>query len=510
MSEPAAPPEIPRFDPARRRAVTFAIALISATAALEGTIVSTAMPTIIGDLQGLGLYSWVFSVFLLTSTVTMPLYGRLGDLYGRRRLLLVATTLFLVGGVACAAARTMPQLVLARGLQGLGAGGLLPVTIAVVADLYVLRERARLQALFSLIWGSASLIGPLLGAFLTLTFGWRSIFLAVVPFGLVTLYLVFTQMRESRAASPDPFDWTGSATLILGVTALLVSVLQEAGASFGPGWRTAAFGAGLVLLAVFVRQQNRRAHPLVPTTLLTRRETAAPYVAGAIVGTAIFGVDTFVPLFVQGALGGTAASAGAVVTPIMFFWALSASLGARAVVRYGFRKAAVVGALVIAAGCAALVAAAVLEAGVAWISASCSLIGAGLGPVAVSQMLAVQHAAPARERGVASSLVPFFRALGGALGVGALGGLLASGLHARLGDAADAAGRFIAGHEGALPGGVAESAVRHAVAASLLPVFGVMLGLSLVNIWVTTRFPGQATDAAPGAAPGAHEPVSIE
>jgi len=496
MSEPASPPDTPRFDPARRRAVTFALALISATAALEGTVVSTAMPTIVGDLQGLSLYSWVFSIFLLTSTVTMPLYGRLADIYGRRRILLLATTLFLIGGLACAFARSMPELVAARGLQGLGAGGLLPVAIAVVADLYSLRERARIQALFSAIWGTASLIGPLLGAFLTLSFGWRSIFLVIVPLGIVSLALEATQMRESRASRPDPFDWMGGATLTVGVTALLLATLRESGgAGHGPR-RLLLFAAGIGLLAAFARQQARRRHPLVPLTLLTHRATAAPYVAGALVGTTIFGVDTFVPLFVQGARGGTAAAAGAVVTPIMFFWATSASLGTRALVRYGFRATARVGAILIAVGCGALLAAALVEAPVAWISAACALIGMGLGPLATSQMLAVQHAAPETERGVASSLVPFFRALGGALGVGTLGGVLSSGLDRHLGAAADVAGRLLAGHEATLPAGITPLAVRHAIAGSLLPVFGVMLLLALVNVAVTGRFPGRADDPA--------------
>jgi MFS family permease len=496
MSELVPSPDPPRFDPARRRAVTFALALISATAALEGTVVSTAMPTIVGDLQGLSLYSWVFSIFLLTSTVTMPLYGRLADIYGRRRVLLLATSLFLIGALACAMARSMPQLIVARGLQGLGAGGLLPVAIAVVADLYALRERARIQALFSSIWGTASLIGPLLGAFLTLTFGWRSIFLVVVPLGLVSLALEATQMRESRVSRADPFDWLGGATLTVGVTALLLATLHDAGNGGHTRVRLLLLGVGAALLAAFARQQARRAHPLVPLTLLTHRDTASPYLAGALVGTTIFGVDTFVPLFVQGARGGTAAAAGAVVTPIMFFWATSASLGTRALVRYGFRATAIVGAILIAVGCGALLAAALVEAGVGWISAACALIGMGLGPLATSQMLAVQHAAPETERGVASSLVPFFRALGGALGVGALGGLLSSGLNRHLGPAADAAGRFIAGHQAALPPGITPSAVRHAIAASLLPIFGVMLALAIVNVVVAGRFPGRADDSA--------------
>src|SRR5207245_1169391 len=246
------------------------------------------------------------------------------------------------------------------GLQGLGAGGLLPVAIAVVADLYALRERARIQALFSAIWGTASLIGPLLGAFLTLSFGWRSIFLVIVPLGLVSLVLEATQMRESRASRPEPFDWLGGATLTVGVTALLLATLHEPGARGHLQLRLLMFAVGAALLAAFARLQVGREHPLVPLTLLTHRETAAPYVAGALA-----------------------------------------------------------------------------EAPVAWISAACALIGMGLGPLATSQMLAVQHAAPETQRGVASSLVPFFRALGGALGVGTLGGLLSAGLDRRLGAAAD-------------------------------------------------------------------------
>src|SRR6059058_253967 len=309
----------------------------------------------------------------------MPLYGRLADIHGRRRILLLATSLFLIGGLACAFARSMPQLVAARGLQGLGAGGLLPVAIAVVADLYALRERARIQALFSAIWGTASLIGPLLGAFLTLSFGWRSIFLVIVPLGLVSLVLEATQMRESWASRPEPFDGMGGATLTVGVTALLLATLHEPGTRGHLPLRLLMFAIGAALLAVFARLQAGREHPLVPLTLLTHRETAAPYVAGALVGTTIFGIDTFVPLFVQGARGGTAGAAGAVVTPLIFFWALSATAAGRMILRFGFRRTARSGAVLILVGLAGLVACAVVNAGVAWASAACAVVGAGLG-----------------------------------------------------------------------------------------------------------------------------------
>jgi len=229
----------------------------------------------------------------------------------------------------------------------------------------------------------------------------------------------------------------------------------------------------------------------VPPALFTRADTATPYVACALLGTTIFGVDTFVPLFVQGARGGTAAAAGAVVTPIVLFWALSAAVAARAIVAWGYRATAIVGAVVILLGLAGLIAAALTGARTAWISAACALIGSGLGPSSMSQLLAIQYVAEERQRGVATSLVPFFRALGGALGVGALGAILSAGLARRLGAAADTAGRLLTGQLDAIPAGVSAAALRHAIDQSLLPVFAVLLGLALVNVFVVAWFPGR-------------------
>jgi MFS family permease len=481
------------------RAVTFALVLVTALASLESTVVSTAMPTIIGELRGLPVYSWVFSAYLLSATVTMPIYGRLADLYGRRRILLIAISLFVVGAGACAAAQTMTHLIAARVLQGLGAGGLMPVALIVSGDLFSLRERARIQGLFSGIWGVASLAGPMLGAALTVTFGWRSIFSINLPLGVIAFFLVATKMIESRATRPDPLDVSGGLLLAGGITALLLSVLQKTGgAALSPTGRVALIVAGVVLLAVFARQQARREHPLIPPELFRHARTVAPYVSGALLGTTIFGVDTFVPLFVQGARGGTAMAAGAVVTPVVLMWAVSAALAARAVVRFGFRRTAQMGAVLILLGCAGLIACAVLHAHVGTITATCALIGAGLGPSSMSQVLAIQHAAEERQRGVATSLVPFFRAVGGALGVGALGGLLAAGLSHRLGPAAEAAGALLAQAHTAPAATAADlPALGAALEGALIPVFVVLLVLATVNVAVASSFPRHADPAPP-------------
>jgi MFS family permease len=240
--------------------------------------------------------------------------------------------------------------------------------------------------------------------------------------------------------------------------------------------------SGLVLLAVFVRLEGSREHPLVPPDLFRHARTAAPYVGGVLLGTTIYGVDTFVPLFVQGARGGTAGAAGAVITPLVLFWALSAAVAARVIVRFGFRRTARAGALLILAGFIGLLVAARLDAPVLAISAACGLIGAGLGPSSLSQVLAIQNVVDEGRRGVATSLVPFSRTVGGSLGVGALGGILAAGLTRRMGAAAETAGAALA--EGRVP-----RELRLALEQSLFPVFVVLLALATVNLVVTSRFP---------------------
>src|SRR6266542_2219591 len=264
-------PPPPRFDPKRRRAVTVALVLVTALASFEATVVSTAMPTIIGDLGGLPLYAWVFSVYLLTSTVAMPVYGRLADIHGRRRLILVAIAVFLTGAVTCASAHSMPQLIAARAIEGLGAAGLIPIALTVIADLYSLEERARIQGLFSSVWGFAALVGPLLGAFFTVHFGWRSIFSVNIPLGAIAFFLVATRMIESRASLPDPVDLAGASTLAIGVSLVLVAVLRAPGSRSSRG---SGRGANIRSCLRISSATGRPRRPISPASSSARRSTA--------------------------------------------------------------------------------------------------------------------------------------------------------------------------------------------------------------------------------------------
>src|SRR5262249_45984133 len=278
-----------------------------------------------------------------------------------------------------------------------------------------------------------SLVGPLIGAWMTVSFGWRSIFFINVPLGLIALLIVQTQMIESRAVGSDPLDVAGASTLAIGVSALLFAMLHNPAHETSGLLRSIFLLLAALSLTVFIALQKRRDHPLVPLSLFGRWESAAPCLSGALMGTTIYGVDTFVPLFVQGARGGTAGAAGAVITPLVFLWATSAAVAGRLIVCFGFPPTALWGAMVILLRLFGLLAGAAANAPVPWISAACAFVGAGLGPMSLAQILAIQDVVPEAQRGVATSLVPFFRTIGGSLGVGALGGILSAGLAKRLG-----------------------------------------------------------------------------
>lgn len=394
-------------------------------AAMEGTVVSTAMPTVIGDLHGIRVYSWVFSLYLLTSTTTVPIYGKLADLYGRRRVFLTATSIFLIGSMLSGAARTMPQLIAARGLQGLGAGGVLPITLTIVGDMYTLRERGRVQALFTSVWGLSSLAGPLVGAALTQALSWRWVFYVNLPFGLVSAALVGAFLRESRAAqSGARLDLPGLALMTGGVVALLIMLLQL-GTLGGRLPITVVPGAVVAAgcLGAFVWQERRAADPMLPLSLFTNPVIAASTIGNVLIGLLIYGVDTYVPLFMQGVRGGGPRSAGLALTPMLLSWSLSAYAAGRMLHRAGFVKLAAFGTVTILAATISLAAASAATP-TGWIEATMAVMGVGLGYSSMTFLVFTQNAVAWDQRGVVTAATQFFRSMSGTIGVAALGAVL--------------------------------------------------------------------------------------
>jgi EmrB/QacA subfamily drug resistance transporter len=398
-------------------------------AAIEATIVATAMPTVVTQLGGLAHYSWVFSAYILTSTVTMPLWGKLSDLHGRRRFYLASIGVFLFGSALCGMAQSMPQLIACRALQGIGAGGLLPLGMTILGDLYTLQERGKAQALLSGAWGLASILGPLVGGSVTDHFSWRWVFYLNLPFGAVAAALVGANLIDAPRHGRARIDYRGAVLMAACVTLLLLALGQTGTreAVLTP-WQVVALYAGSLALGYgFVRLESSSEEPIVPFELMRDPLVAATILAGFLVGIAMFGVLTFVPLFVQSALGGTASDAGRALSPLLLGWVVMSVVTGRLLPRVGFRPIILGGLALVCLGFLGLLRVD-RSTGMGPLAIDLGLMGMGMGMTLLSLLLALQHAVPQKRLGVATSLGQFTRSVGAAVGVAMMGAILAASL----------------------------------------------------------------------------------
>lgn len=458
-----------------RQLVTTAVLLGMFLAALEATAVAAAVPTAVGEMGSVSRLSWVYSIYLLTSTTTVPLFGKLADLYGRRITYHVAVGLFLIGSALCGMAGSFEQLILFRAIQGLGAGGVQPIGITIIGDIYTLEERGRMQALFSGIWAVASLTGPLLGGWITDAFSWRWIFYLNLPFGLASAWMLHRSLREREQRREHGLDVLGTVSLTIAVTLLLVALVE------GPevwGWtdaRTLSLFAGSVAsLALFFWQERRAAEPMLPLDLFRNRIIAVSSLGNTVLGTLLFAIIAFVPVYVQGVLGGTAVNAGIMLMPMLIGWPISSTLVGRYMTRIGYRSFAIGGSLLLITGCSLLaLVGSSFDRPV--VLAAMLLAGLGMGFTSMPYLLGPQNAVPWSQRGVTTSSVQFFRTIGGSVAVAALGALLNARLQAvdpRLdpNTALDPALRAKAGSE----------ALAHLTSALLYGLQGVFLVTALI------------------------------
>ncbi|HYH07793.1 MAG TPA: MDR family MFS transporter [Thermoanaerobaculia bacterium] len=403
----------------RRWLVTAGVMTGMLLAALEGTVVGTAMPTIVAALGGLAHYSWVFSAYLLTSTVTVPVWGKLSDLFGRRPLFQIGVAVFLLGSLACGIAQTMTQLIIARAFQGIGAGALVPLAMTIIGDIFTLEERARMQGLFSGVWGVSSVFGPLLGGFITDQLSWRWVFLINLPVGIAAAAIIGFALVEPKRHERPAIDYLGAAVLTLAVTLLLLVL--------GDGGRYLLLIPVIGLFVWFVRVEQKAVDPIVPLQLFRNRVVTVAIIIGFLAGIAMFAAITFVPLLAQGVLGTSATAAGSFLTPLMLAWVFSSIIGGRLLIRVGSRTLVLAGLLFMLGGFAAL--ATFSRETPRWIMMiELIFIGAGLGLTMLTLLIASQHSVPREQLGITTSLNQFSRSIGGALGVALLGAMLAAGL----------------------------------------------------------------------------------
>jgi len=411
-----------RFSIGRILAIYSGLMVALLLAALDQTIVATALPKVVSELGGITQYSWVFTAYMLGSTVTVPLYGKLGDVHGRKPLFIISISIFLVGSALCGAAQDMVELVVFRAIQGIGAGGLFPLTLAMVGMIVPPRDRGRYQGLIGSVFAAASIAGPLIGGFIVDNASWRWIFYVNIPVGLAALVVILLTMPRRPYKQDHQIDWIGSAVLAAGTTALLLGLVWGGRDYPWRSWQVeAAILSASVLLVLFGYWETRVPEPILPFDMLRNRTVAASVACMALVGMAMFGTISYVPLFVQGVIGTSATSSGVVLTPLLLGAVTTSFISGQIVSRTGrYRPNTLIGPVVLCIGELLL-----WQMGVHTTNHEAArnmvICGIGLGMMMQIFVLSVQNSVTRAAMGTATALTQFSRSIGATLGVTLMG-----------------------------------------------------------------------------------------
>lgn len=481
-----------------RPLVLACIMLATFMSAIEATIVATAMPSIVVDLGGFASFSWVFSAFLLTQAVTIPIYGKLADLYGRKPIFFIGVIIFLVGSVLCGLATTMNALIVYRLIQGVGAGAVQPIAATIVGDIYSSKERAKVQGYISSVWGVASVIGPALGAIFVQYIHWAWVFWVNLPIGILSMAGIYLFFHESVEKQRHDIDYAGSAMIFLAVSALMFILIQG-----GVAWPWVSWQVGgllmftLVIFFLFIRQEQRAKEPVMPLGLWKDRLIVLSNLATLTTGVVLIGVSTFVPTFVQGVLGQAPIIAGFALTVMSIGWTLAATLAGSIMLKLGFKPTAISGGIFLVAGSLIYL---FLQPtmGWLWVAAGSFTIGIGMGLTRTVFIVAIQNSVDWEMRGVATATNMFMSILGSALGAGLLAGILNGRLLANLNQRATDLNipvsidlvNTILDPQGmaSIPANIV-SIVKESLASSLHYVFGCLLVLCIISMFLLIKLP---------------------
>jgi len=453
----------------------------SFVAALDASIVSTVMPTVVGELGGIDRFALVFSAYLLVSTIATPIFGRLADIFGRTPIYVTGMALFVAGSVGAGLSADMTQLIVSRALQGLGSGALLPVGMTIIGDLFDARGRARIQPVFSTMWLGGALIGPAVGGVLTQAYSWRWAFLVNLPVGIVAIVVLLFVFRETRREMDERIDWTGAALLTLASGGLLLALNGVA--------PLAGLLVAVVGLPLFLRVERTTAHPLFDVALMRHPAIGPGLLLNGFVGLMTFAVSTYLPPFVQGVLGRTPIEAGVAVLATSVGWSTGAVVVAFFLEHMGPRRTALVGTLCWAIGSAVLVSldrTSPLQLAVV----TAAILGLGMGLTVFPVLVSAQSAVGWSRRGVVTGIVDFSRSMGAAIGVAALGAVLFATMGASSADVQtllDTVRRGELGPERA-------AIVADALATGLRSVYLIMIAVSVIGALLAHRLPESLRD----------------
>ncbi len=412
-----------------RGPVLLAVMLATGLVAIDATILATAVPAVVEDLGGFSQFPWLFSVYLLAQAVSVPIYGKVADVIGRKPVMLVGVGLFVLGSVLCGVAWGMVSLIVFRAVQGLGAGAVLPMSMTIVGDLYTVAERAKVQGYIASVWGAASVVGPTLGGVFSDYVSWRWIFFVNVPIGALAVVLL-RRFSEDVTPSRPRIDVLGAVLLAVGGTLLILGLLEG-----GVAWAwdsptsIAVLTVAVALLVAFVLVERRAPEPVLPLWIFGGRVLNGVNAASLVVGVLMVGLTSYVPLYAQGVLGTGALTAGFAVAAMTIGWPIAASQAGRLYLRIGFRDTALIGSALILAGAGTLLLVDP-DSSVLHLAGSAFLIGGGLGLIASPTLVLAQSSVDWRSRGVVTGANMFARSVGSAVGI-AIFGAIANGVVAR-------------------------------------------------------------------------------
>ena len=422
-----------RIDPRARTEILIAVLLAVFLSALDQTIVGTALPRIVDDLKGNEFYTWVVTIYLLTATISGPIYGKLSDLFGRRPMVMFGVSLFLIGSALSGISQEMWQLVAARGLQGLGAGAIFPIALAVIGDLFTPTERGKYQGLFGAVFGISALIGPALGGFLTDNFSWHWVFFVNLPIGAVALVIIWRLLppirHPERARS---IDYLGSVVFAAALVPILIGLTNKRTLEWNDPWVGGLILVGMAFSALFVWVESRASEPILPLSLFRNRSISVSLIAVFLASFGFFGAIIFIPLWFQTVLGSSATQSGYQILPLLAGLIISSVVSGQVISRTGRYRWLIVVAMALVAAGLALMTQLRGDTSLSEMWLWMVVAGMGIGPSLAAFTIVVQNAAPFAQLGAATGALTFFRQVGGTVGLAIGGTLFAAALTSEL------------------------------------------------------------------------------
>jgi EmrB/QacA subfamily drug resistance transporter len=418
-----------KLETAPRRRLVFVAALSTIfMAAIEGTIVATAMPTIVGALGGIDLFSWIFGAYLLTQAILIPIYGRLADLYGRKPVLLFGIAVFLIGSALCGLSWNMTSLIVFRVLQGIGAGALIPVAQTVVADIYSGEARARMQGYISSTFGSAAILGPMVGGLIATHISWKAVFWINIPLGIVAASLLIVALKENIQKRRHHIDYVGAVLMALATTIIMIALIHAE--TLSTAVLAGAFCVFVILVAALVFYESRVSEPMIPVRLYRNRIIAGGNWVGGANGIIMMAIVGFLPVYMRGLMGASTLLTGVALGAMSVSWPFGGFIGSRLVLRTSYRLSATLGAVTLVAGSTLLV---LLHPGANPLQPiiAGAVMGLGMGIANISFVVAIQANVDWSQRGAAMSSLFFSRIIGQSFGSAVFGGIFNAGLAGR-------------------------------------------------------------------------------